>query len=174
MPRLCRGKLQRRASAGICTQNADSAGCPRSRRCLFEFNGLRLALSADGDFYDLAPDAYLRVADAEDGAVFPFRERGGEWDGVGVAGGGVGDEPDPAQAAIHLDVDDLEVCAEALPAPVDDYAGRDAFGGDVRLQSGEVGRIVSPRRFGPRRFVLSRLWRATTMRTRKLRRVISR
>ena len=46
----------------------------------------------------------LLIFHAVDGAVFPFRRRGGEGGAVGVAGGGVEGEDLVAGAAIDLDL----------------------------------------------------------------------
>ena len=56
----------------------------------FRTSGCRICASpADGDFHGVAPEADLRIADAADGAVFPFGQRGGEREGVGVVRRGV-------------------------------------------------------------------------------------
>lgn len=46
--------------------------------------GFEVAELADGDTHLRAPDADLGVVHAVDGAVFPFRRRGGEGGAVGV------------------------------------------------------------------------------------------
>lgn len=93
----------------------------------------------NGDAHLCAPLADLLVVHAVDGAVFPFRRRGGEWGAVGVAGGGVEGEDLPARAAIHLDFALVEVGAVALPAPVEFHFVACEADFQHGLEGGEVG-----------------------------------
>jgi len=63
-----------------------------------------------------APLPGLGVIDAEGGFVFPDGFGGGPWVGVGVVGGGVGDEVDVAAAAVHVDFAGVEEFGEAFAA----------------------------------------------------------
>lgn len=76
-------------------------------------------LSAHRHTHPIAPQADLIVAQAVDGAVLTFGERGRMGGGVGVAWRGVCGGQCPAAAAIHLDFTLVEEVAVALPAPAD-------------------------------------------------------
>ena len=98
-------------------------------------------LPAYQNLFHITPQAHRRIAHAVDRAVFPLRRRGRKGRGVGVVGRGVGGQRPPARAAVHLQLQQVEKRAEALPAPADEdrarlHPGRDESRGAEKSRRG--------------------------------------